>query len=120
VSGKVCRVTEKTSWATAVPNHIQYRYTQMVNPQTCPGAQLEFHLGEFQPDGGRALDDVHANEDHVFYVLSGRANAKVGDSVHALQPGDALWVPKGETHNFDVTGGETFRVLVVFSPARHQ
>jgi mannose-6-phosphate isomerase-like protein (cupin superfamily) len=118
MGGRLCRVTGESPWVADVPNHMGYRCTPMVNPQTCPGAQLEFHLGEFRPDGGRALDDVHPSEDHVFYVLSGRATAKVDGQVHVLEPGDALWVPKGETHNFEVIGGETFRVLVVFSPAR--
>jgi len=118
MAGKVCRISRESAWITEVPNHIQYRCTRMVNPETCPGAQLEFHIGEFQPDGGRALDDVHSNEDHVFYVLSGRANAGVGGTVYELEPGDALWVPKGEKHNFDVVGGETFRVIVIFAPAR--
>ena len=119
MAGTVRRITENTAWITEAPNHIQYRYTPLVNPQTCPGAQLECHQGEFRPEGGRAFDDVHANEDHVFYVLSGRAIARVGGTDHTLQPGDVLWVPKGETHAFDVIGGEAFRILVIFSPARH-
>ena len=118
MSGKVCRVTKDSPWITQVANHEGYRLTPMVSAGTCPGAQLEFYVGEFAPDIGRALDHVHADEDHVFYVLSGRATAKVGDEIHTLEPGDALWVPKGEVHNFDVIGGETFRVIAIFSPAR--
>jgi mannose-6-phosphate isomerase-like protein (cupin superfamily) len=90
----------------------------MVSAQTCPGAQLEFYVGEFEPGVGRAIPHVHAREDHVFYVLSGRATAKVGDELHRLQPGDALWIPRGETHDFDVIGGETFRVIAIFAPPR--
>ncbi|MFH0917458.1 MAG: cupin domain-containing protein [bacterium] len=118
MAGKVCRVTGDSDWITDIPNHEGYRVTPMVNSKLCPGTQVEFHLGEFQPEVGRALDHVHANEDHVFYVLSGRATAKVGDEVHSLEPGDALWVPKGEIHNFDAVGSESFRVIAIFSPAR--
>jgi len=89
----------------------------MVNPKVCPGAQVEFHLTEITKDGA-ALDDIHPNEDHVFYVLSGRATAKVGDEEFLCEPGDALWVEKNTVHNFTVLGGETFRICVVFAPPR--
>jgi quercetin dioxygenase-like cupin family protein len=118
VAGKLCRVTKDSVWLTEIPNHKGYRITPMVAPESCPGAQIEFYVGEFQPGIGRALDHVHAKEDNVFYVLSGRATAKVGGEVHTLEPGDALWVPRGEVHNFDVIGGETFRVIAIFAPAR--
>jgi quercetin dioxygenase-like cupin family protein len=118
MAGKLCRITKDSPWLTEIPNHEGYRLTPMVDPRLCAGAQIEFYLGEFQPGIGRALDHTHADEDHVFYVLSGRATAKVGDEVHSLDPGDALWVPKGEVHNFDVVGGETFRVIAIFSPPR--
>jgi quercetin dioxygenase-like cupin family protein len=118
MSGKLCRITKDSPWITEVPNHIAYRLTPMVSPKTSPGAQIEFYVGEFEPGVGRAVPHAHAREDHVFYVLSGRATSKVGDEVHTLEPGDALWVPKGEIHDFDVVGGETFRVIAIFAPGR--
>ena len=118
MSGKLCRVNKDSQWITEVPNHIGYRLTPMVSPKTCPGAQIEFYVGEFTPDGGGALPHRHALEDHVFYVLSGRAVSKVGDEVHTLEPGDTIWVPKGEEHDFKVIGGETFRVIAIFAPPR--
>ncbi len=99
------------------PQHTVTRGWPLVNPKTCPGAQLEFHITEIQPEGA-ALDDVHDNEDHVFYVLSGRAKAKVGDDDFDLEAGDALYVPKGTVHNFRIQGGEVFRIVVVFAPPR--
>lgn len=118
MAGKLCRITKDSPWLTEIPHHEGYRLTPMVDAERCPGAQIEFYVGEFQPSIGRALDHIHESEDHVFYVLSGRATARVGDEVHGLEPGDALWIPKGEEHNFDVVGGETFRVIAIFAPAR--
>jgi mannose-6-phosphate isomerase-like protein (cupin superfamily) len=118
MAGKLCRVNVDSPWITEIPNHEGYRLTPMINPKLCPGAQIEFYVGEFQPGIGRAIDHTHEREDNVFYVLSGRATAKVGDSEYSLEPGDALWVPKGEVHNFDVIGGETFRLIAIFSPPR--
>lgn len=100
------------------PKHEATRGWPLVNPKSCPGAQLEFHVTEIQPEGA-ALDDVHPDEDHVFYVLSGRAKAKVGDDEFEVGVGDALYVPKNTVHNFTIQGGEVFRIAVVFAPARN-
>jgi mannose-6-phosphate isomerase-like protein (cupin superfamily) len=118
MSGKLCKVTKDSTWVTEVPNHFGYRLTPMVSPKTCPGAQIEFYVGEFDPGESGAVPHVHKTEDHVFYVLSGRATSKVGDEVHMCEPGDALWVPAGEIHDFNVVGGETFRVIAIFAPPR--
>ena len=115
--GKVCNVKD-VEYKQDPPQHVQTRGWPLVNPKACPGAQLEFHITEIQPEGG-ALDDVHADEDHVFYVLSGRAKAKVGDDDFDVAQGDALYVPKGMVHNFRIQGGEVFRIAVVFAPARN-
>lgn len=117
MSGKLCKIKEDTPYVADPPKHLKTFAYPLVNPKTCPGAQVEFHVTEIAKDGA-ALDDVHANEDHVFYVLSGRAKAKVGNDEYLCEPGDALWVPKGETHNFTPLGGETFRIGVVFAPPR--
>jgi mannose-6-phosphate isomerase-like protein (cupin superfamily) len=99
------------------PKHVNTRGWPLVNPKSCPGAQLEFHVTEIMPDGA-ALEDLHPDEDHVFYVLSGRATANVGDDVFDVGPGDALYVPKNTTHDFTIVGGEVFRIAVVFAPGR--
>ncbi len=114
--GKVCNV-KNVEFKANPPKHEVTRGWPLVNPKACPGAQLEFHITEIQPEGA-ALDDVHEKEDHVFYVLSGRAMAKVGDDDFLVEQGDALYVPKNTVHNFRIQGGEVFRIAVVFAPAR--
>jgi len=109
--------TKNVEFKANPPKHEVTRGWPLVNPKSCPGAQLEFHITEIQPEGG-ALDDVHEKEDHVFYVLSGRAMAKVGDDDFEVGPGDALYVPRNTVHNFRIQGGEAFRIAVVFAPAR--
>ncbi|MGD0997584.1 MAG: cupin domain-containing protein [Thermoleophilia bacterium] len=114
--GKVCNVRD-VEFKPNPPKHEVTRGWPLINPKTCPGAQLEFHITEIQPEGA-ALDDVHEKEDHVFYVLSGRAMAKVGDDDFLVEQGDALYVPRNTVHNFRIQGGEVFRIAVVFAPAR--
>ena len=117
MAGRVFRITKDSTWILDVPLHEGYRYTPMVNPESCPGTQVECCIGEFQP-GSRVLDHSHAEEDNLFYIVSGRATARVGNEVHSLEPGDVLWVPKGEVHNFELLGGEGLRSFAIFSPAR--
>ena len=81
---KCFRITKDSAWVTEVPNHNGYRLTPMVSPASCPGTQVECYIGEFQPEVGGAVDHAHANEDHLFYVLSGRATSKAGDEVLSL------------------------------------
>jgi mannose-6-phosphate isomerase-like protein (cupin superfamily) len=114
--GKVCNVRD-VEFKPNPPKHEVTRGWPLINPKTCPGAQLEFHITEIQPEGA-ALDDVHEKEDHVFYVLSGRAMAKVGADDFLVEQGDALYVPRNTVHNFRIQGGEVFRIAVVFAPAR--
>ena len=117
MAGKCCKITKDTEYVVDPPHHEKTIAYPLVNPKVCPGAQLEFHVTEISKDGA-ALDDIHPDEDHVFYVISGRANAKVGDETFLCEPGDALWVPKNTVHNFEIVGGETFRIGVVFAPPR--
>ena len=121
MAGNVFRITKDSQWVTSnIPNHEGYRLTPMVSPTSCPGAQIECYIGQFEPGEGRAIDHSHVNEDHLFYVLSGHATSKIGDEVHSLQPGDVLWVPKGATHNFELQGEDGFRVIAIFAPPRQK
>ncbi len=119
MAGKVLRVTSDSTWIKDnIPNHENYRLTPLVSPKTCPGAQIEFYIGEFAPGVGRAIDHAHEKEDDVFYILSGDGRSRVGDEVVTYGPGDIRWVPKGEVHNTEVIGDDGLRVIAIFSPAR--
>jgi mannose-6-phosphate isomerase-like protein (cupin superfamily) len=115
--GKVFTINKDTEWKVDPPKHTKTNAYPLVNPKTCPGCQFEFHITEISP-GGQAMDDVHAEEDHLFYVLNGRAVAKVDGEEMLCEPGSALWVGKGSVHSFDVLGGEVFRIGVIFAPPR--
>jgi mannose-6-phosphate isomerase-like protein (cupin superfamily) len=115
--GKMFKVDHNLPYVENPPKHTLTHSFPLISPKTCEGAQYEFHITEIRP-GGTAEDDIHPNEDHAFFCLSGRAKAKVGDDEFLMEPGCALWVPKNTVHNFKVLGGETFRIAVVFAPPR--
>jgi quercetin dioxygenase-like cupin family protein len=56
---------------------------------------------------------AHPNMGEVYFVLDGRCRMTVGDRVEWLEPGTAVYVPKGTPHCTD-TGEEGVSVLVIF------
>ena len=114
--GRMFKVDEKMKHVENPPKHTQTNSFPLISPKSC-GANFEFHVTEIRA-GGTAQDDVHANEEHGFFCISGRALAKVDGEEFLMEPGCALWVPKGAVHSFKVLGGETYRIGVIFSPAR--
>ncbi len=59
---------------------------------------------------------VHTLEDEFFYVLDGTFELRIGDELHALQPGGFAYVPRGTVHNFRNTAETPARILVGFTP----
>lgn len=60
-------------------------------------ALRRFTMGE---EGGMPL---HTNQvEHEQYVLAGRAQVTVGDQVHEVAAGHALFIPAGVPHSYSV------------------
>lgn len=72
-----------------------------------------FHVRYFavRPGGHTALDR-HAH-DHGVYVLHGRARLRAGEEQHELHPGDVVYIPGNEVHQFFTLGNEPFGFLCV-------
>jgi quercetin dioxygenase-like cupin family protein len=59
---------------------------------------------------------THELEDHVVYVVKGRATARLGDERREVGPGDLISIPKRVPHSFDQQGEEAFVILVNATP----
>ena len=60
-------------------------------------AMRRFVMGE---GGGMPL---HTNlVEHEQYVLSGRGRVRIGDDVHEVKANDAVFIPAGVAHSYDV------------------
>jgi quercetin dioxygenase-like cupin family protein len=66
---------------------------------------------EIPPDG-RTSSDRHAH-DHGIVVLRGRARARLGPDIREVGPGDAVYIPPNEPHQFETLGAEPFGFLCV-------
>ncbi|HEX7049049.1 MAG TPA: cupin domain-containing protein [Longimicrobiales bacterium] len=61
-----------------------------------------FVLRRFTMDAGGGIP-AHTNRvEHEQYVLRGRARITIGDAVHEVGPDDALYIPAGTTHSYEV------------------
>jgi mannose-6-phosphate isomerase-like protein (cupin superfamily) len=59
---------------------------------------------------------THELEDHVVYVVRGRATARLGDDRREVLPGDLIAIPKRVPHSFEQLGAEPFVILVNSTP----
>ncbi len=60
---------------------------------------------------------LHHDSDEVIYVISGEITCKIGDKVTVGGPGTCAFIPRGVAHAWKNTGGETLRVLFMYTPA---
>jgi mannose-6-phosphate isomerase-like protein (cupin superfamily) len=59
---------------------------------------------------------THELEDHVVYVVRGKATARLGDEMREVGPGDLVTIPKRVPHSFEQKGAEPFVILVNATP----
>ena len=50
------------------------------------------------PPGGETIVHAHDQGDELFYVVSGRGRARLGDRFEIVGPGDAILISPGQTH----------------------
>jgi mannose-6-phosphate isomerase-like protein (cupin superfamily) len=66
----------------------------------------EYHAKSFEPTNVQKHDDQEA-----LYVLSGEGEVKIGDVVHTVVPGTALYVPPHTAHCARSTGDVPLRLV---------
>ena len=64
------------------------------------------------PPRGQTSFEQHLH-DHGVVVLRGRARVLLGYEMHEVGPGDAIYIPVDEQHQFEVIGDEPFGFLCV-------
>ncbi len=80
-----------------------------------PAAQIA-SLGVLAGQVKKIKLHTHEMEDHVVYVVRGKAKARLGDEQREVGPGDLIAIPKRVPHSFDQIGGEAFVILVNATP----
>ena len=80
-----------------------------------PAAQIA-NLGVLAGQVKKIKLHTHEMEDHIVYVVRGKAKARLGDEQREVGPGDLIAIPKRVPHSFDQVGSEAFVILVNATP----
>jgi mannose-6-phosphate isomerase-like protein (cupin superfamily) len=72
---------------------------------------------EVLPVGARVGRHHHLETEEVYYILHGNGRMTVGDEVREVASGDAVYIPRGQTHTLENTGTEPMTLLLVCGPA---
>ncbi len=72
---------------------------------------------ETVPVGTKSTFHLHRDSDEVAWVLEGEITFKIGDEVTVGGPGTCAFFPRNVPHAWKSTGGETGRVVFLYTPA---
>ena len=68
------------------------------------------------PRNGKTAVHVHDQGDELFYVVSGRGTARLGDRVDAIEAGDVVFAPAGAVHQIaNLKNEDPLRVVFFMS-----
>ncbi|MGI6575325.1 MAG: cupin domain-containing protein [bacterium] len=74
-----------------------------------------FGIAEFPPYE-KPDAHVHAAEEEIIYILSGKGIMEMDGEIINLLPGVAVYMPPGKEHRVENTGDETLKLITLFSP----
>ena len=69
------------------------------------------------PAGGKTAPHYHPKCEEIYYVLQGKGQMQIEDSLRQVIPGDAIAIPAGARHQIANEGGETLIFLCCCAPA---
>ena len=72
---------------------------------------------EVLPVGAAVGKHHHTETEEVYYILHGAGRMRVGDEEREVVAGDAVFIPRGQTHTLENTGTEPMTILLVCGPA---
>ena len=72
---------------------------------------------EVLPPGASVGRHHHLETEEVYYLLAGRGRMTVGAEMREVETGDAVFIPRGQTHTLENTGTEPMTILLVCGPA---
>lgn len=85
--------------------------------RTTSGIELCSLAEEVLPAGAAVGRHHHLLTEEVYYILRGRGRMTVGAEVQEVEAGDAIFIPRGQTHTLENTDAEPMTILLVCGPA---
>ena len=72
---------------------------------------------EVLPVGSTVGRHHHLETEEIYYILRGTGRMTVGSEVRMVEAGDAVFIPRGQTHTLENTGQAPMTILLVCGPA---
>lgn len=72
---------------------------------------------ETLPAGHAVTPHHHRKTEEIYYILRGQGRMTVGDETREVSAGDAIFIPRGNTHTLLNTGASPLTLLLVCGPA---
>lgn len=72
---------------------------------------------EVLPAGAAVGRHHHTETEEVYYILQGAGRMSVGAEERDVRAGDAVFIPRGQSHTLANTGTEPMTILLVCGPA---
>ena len=90
-------------------------YTGIVVGKEATDAEYVISNGMIAP-GAFIPDHYHKWEDQTFHIIEGTFEARIGEDVHMLGPGDTAHCPRGVSHFMKNTGDTHARLISYIFP----
>lgn len=72
---------------------------------------------EILPVGKEVRRHHHLQTEEIYYILEGEGLMTVGDETRNVKAGDAIFIPRTNTHTLKNTGSEDMKLLLICGPA---
>jgi len=72
---------------------------------------------EVLPVGAQVGRHYHLETEEIYYILKGAGLMTVGDETREVKAGDAVFIPRKESHTLKNTGQTPMTILLVCGPA---
>ncbi len=72
---------------------------------------------EILPPGSAVGRHHHLVTEEIYYIVEGEGRMTVGDESREVRAGDAVYIPRGNSHTITNTGESEMKIILVCGPA---
>lgn len=85
--------------------------------RTTSGIALCSLAEEVLPAGAAVIRHHHLLTEEIYYITGGTGRMTVGEETRTVAAGDAVFIPRGQTHTLENVGDAPMTILLVCGPA---
>jgi quercetin dioxygenase-like cupin family protein len=86
----------------------------LLDPRATGTSGLTLGIITYQP--GCNVEPHSHDDQEALYVLKGRGKAKIGDESIRLEPGTAVYIPRGMTHSVSNSSAKPIDAVLIHAP----